>query len=176
MEKIPKEVLDSFMQTIEDKSKMDRVLQYCLSELRGVDRFFDWFPFFQNMLNLGIIDEDEGCKEYRKGLCDFYKTFLEEIRTVESEDLSFISEGEGEIDKLLFSDNMIIGVCLINDVSCYSESQKKIVSLIGGCMLRKFKHDHTLERLKKMGDNSHLFEDPIDINERNGEKKKSSAA
>lgn len=166
-ESIPAEVVELFKDTISDKNEMNKVIHYCLAEFRKVDRFFDWKPIFQNMINLGIIDEDEGAKEFRAGLCDFYDKLLTEIRQIENSDLSFIGECKGEIDNSLFHDNMIIGVCLLNDVLCYNDKEKEIVNIIGGCMLRKFKHDHTLERMTKLGDHSHLFDDPIDIVKRN---------
>lgn len=166
MANLPKEVLELFNSVVSDRSEMNKVLHFCSMELRKVDRFFDWKPIFQNMINLGIIDEDEGSKEFRTGLCEFYEKMLTEVREVESSDLSFLGDCEGELNRTLFHDNMIIGVCLLNDVKCYSEEEMKIVKLMGGCMLRKFKHDHTLERLTKLGDTSHLFDDPIDISQR----------
>lgn len=173
---IPAEVVELFKNTICDKSKMNNVVHFCLEELKRVDRFFNWKAIFTNMFNLGIIDEDDGAKEFREGLCQFYDELLSEIRQVEESDLSFIGDCEGQMDKSLFHDNMIIGICLLNDVTCYNETEQKTIKLIGGCMLRKFKHDHTLERMQKLGDHSHLFDDPIDIQKRDEEAKKKEEA
>lgn len=169
---IPAEVYKLFKETIENKKEMNKVLHFSLGELKKVDRFFKWGPIFQNMLNLGIIDEDEGAKEFRNGLCEFHDKLLSEIKQIEESDLSFIGECEGMHDKRLFHDDMVIGVCLLNDVACYTDKEKNVVNLIGGCMLRKFKHDHTLERLSKLGDHSHLFDDPIDIAQRNEDNRR----
>ena len=159
---LPKEVLDKFYYVINNKNEMNKVLHYCLDEFRKVDRFFEWKNIFDNMTKIGIIDDDDASKEYCTGLREFYDKLLDEIRTVEASDLTFMGECEGEYDKSLFHDAMVIGICLLNDVTCYDDEEKKIVKLIGGCMLRKFKHDHTYARLAKLGDTSHLFEDPID--------------
>lgn len=166
---IPEDVLEKFRSAINDRNEMDKILVYCLGQFRKVDRIFEWKPIFQNMINLGILDEDESVKDFREGLIDFYGKLLSEIREVESSDLSFISSPEGEMDRTLFHDDMVVGICLLNDVQCYSEEENSTVKKIGGCILRKYKHDHTLERLTKMGDNSHLFEDPIDIIKRDKE-------
>ena len=70
------------------------------------------------------------------------------------------------------TNELVIGICLLNDMSantCYNEKQIKVLRLIGGCMLRKHKFEYDKEKLEKMGDASHLFEDPIDIQKRNEE-------
>ena len=169
---LPQEVLEKFYAAVNNRSEMNKVLHFCLSELRKVDRFFEWKMIFENMTNLGIIDDDDASKEYCTGLREFYVMLLDEIRSVEASDLAFIGECEGEHDKSLFHDDMVIGICLLNDVTCYDEKEKLTVNLIGGCMLRKFKHDHTFERIKKLGDNSHLFDDPIDIQKRESDASK----
>ena len=167
---LPTDVLEKFRIAINDRNEMDKVLLYCLTQFRKVDRFFEWKPVFQNMINLGILDEDDSVKEFRGGLIDFYEKLLSEIRQVESSDLSFISKPDGEMDKSLFHDDMVVGVCLLNDVQCYSEEENLVVKMIGGCILRKYKHDNVLSRLTKMGDHSHLFEDPIDVIRRDKEE------
>jgi len=168
---IPEELIAKFRAVVCDKEEMNKVLHHCLNEFRKIDRFFDWKTTFHNMISVGIIDDDTASKEYANGLSDFYDKLLEEMRMVEESDLDFIGECTGEHDKSLFHDNMIIGICLLNDVTCYDENEKKIVNLMGGCMLRKFKHDHDFEKIQKLGDTSHLFADPIDIKEREDEGK-----
>ena len=106
------------------------MLIYCLSQFRKVDRFFEWKPIFQNMTNLGIIDDDGASNDFRDGLIDFYGKLLSEIRQIESSDLSFISEPEGDINRELFHDDMVIGICLLNDVECYSGEENTIVKNI----------------------------------------------
>tara|TARA_B100000963_G_scaffold251405_1_gene220264 strand:+ start:184 stop:723 length:540 start_codon:yes stop_codon:yes gene_type:complete len=169
---LPQEVIQKFYTTVKNRNEMNKVLHFCLSEFRKVDRFFEWKRMFENMTNLGIIDDDEASREYCTGLREFYNKLLQEIREVEESDLTFIGECEGEYDKSLFHDNMVIGVCLLNDVDCYDETEKKVVNKIGGCMLRIFKHNHTFERLQKFGDSSHLFDDPIDLQKREAETRK----
>ena len=172
---VPKEVMDKFYKVISDRSEMNKVLHFCLSEFRKVDRFFDWKTVFENMTNLGIIDDDDASREFCTGLREFYENLLEEIRAVEGSDLAFMGECDPDYDKGLFHDNMVIGICLLNDVSCYDEKEKHIVNQIGGCMLRIFKHEHTYERMQKLGDTSHLFSDPIDIQQREREAQEREA-
>lgn len=163
---LPQAVLDRFYAAVNDRSEMNKVLHFCLSEFRKVDRFFNWKTMFENMTNIGIIDDDDASREYCTGLREFYSTLLEEIRLIEGSDLSFTGECEGVHDKSLFHDNMVIGICLLNDVKCYDEKEKQVVNQIGGCMLRIFKHDHDFQKLQKLGDTSHLFDDPIDLQKR----------
>jgi len=165
------EMLEKIKIVLNDKNEINKLLIHCLGEFRKVDRIFKWSTFFENMIRIGIIDDDEASRNYQKGLSDFYRSLLDEIKVVENSDLNFISfEDDREFNKEIFHDDLVIGISLLNDVSCYTEEEVKIIKMIGGCMLRKHKHDETIQRLKKMGDNSHLFDDPIEI--RFDEKKK----
>mgnify|MGYP001355823625 CR=1 FL=1 len=165
-----KELLDKLTEIVNDRQHMNNLAHFCILELGKVDKCFQWETFFSNMTNLGIVDDDDVTQEYRNGLIDFYQTLLDEIKLVENADISFLGQCTEEFDRELFHDNMTRGVCLLSDVKCYEPKEKEIINLIGGCILRKFKHDDTIERLQKLGDTSHIFDDPIDITKRNQEQ------
>ena len=150
----------------DDKGEISNVVHHCIAELHKVDRIFKWKHFFENMTTIGVIDEDEASRNYCAGLTEFHDNMLSEVREFEASDLSFLPPPTGKIDQTIFHDDLVIGTCLLNDVSCFDCENLKIIKLLGGCMLRKYKHDHDVAKLQKMGDVSHLFDDPIDIVER----------
>ena len=161
---IPTEILEQFKNVISDKVEVSKIVKHCYSELSKIDRFFDWGPIFQNMINLGIIDEDENTKTYRSGLIDFHKRMLDNVRELDGVDLSFL-EGDGDFDRTLFNDNMLIGSMLLNDVQCFEKNESEIIKKIGGCFLMKHKHEHSYQKMCELGDSTQLFADPPDLRE-----------
>tara|TARA_Y100000768_G_C23741220_1_gene569480 strand:- start:55 stop:741 length:687 start_codon:yes stop_codon:yes gene_type:complete len=160
------ETLEKINDRIGDREEVNKLLHYCMDQIGKIDRTFTWKTLFDNMINIGIVDDDDASKEYLKGLSDFYSIMLEEVREIEAIDTSFIGESTGMYDTEVFHDNLVIGICLLNEVKCYEEEELNIIKKLGGCILRKYKYDADLNKMLKLGDVSHLFNDPIDVAQR----------
>lgn len=159
---IPTEILEKFKNLINDKVEVSKIVHHCYRELKKIDRFFNWTPVFQNMINLGIIDEDEDTKIYRNGLIDFNQRMLDNARELDGIDLSFLG-GDGDFDRSFLTDDMLIGSVLLNDVQCFEKHESDVIKKIGGCFLMKHKHEHSYQKICELGDSTQLFADPPDL-------------
>lgn len=158
-------LMEEYKASTSCKATMNGVCMHAMNELSKVNRH-DWAEIFSKLYTLQIIDESKESLEYCAGLIEYSSVLYTLYDELCEADLSFLAEKK-DVNREIFFGDLIVATCLLNDTSCYEAEEKEIVQKIGQAIIRKSKHDESYKKLLELSDTSRLFNDPIDVTERN---------
>lgn len=134
-----------------------------LKNMKTLPKTEPYSAVFDNLILNKCIEDDEACKEYRKGTIEFYTLLNEKLKCCEKIPLVFPLENATPLpneSKQLFQTNLIIGCTLKNKeymvMAGFNGEQVDLLEELGGVCVMQEKHLETFAKLEKIGIH-HLF-------------------